>query len=181
MAAGEYEIGRETGRLLVRTYRQGLAAKVGHDLLIEATRWEGHVVVPADSAARPTVSVRMDTGALEVVEGTGGVNPLSEGDRQQIQRTMRKMLRTDRYPHVAFTSTAVELRDDSATVDGDLTLTGQTHPQRLEIEQRDEATLVGTASLVQSRWGVKPYSGFLGALKLRDAVDIEFTVSLSAH
>jgi polyisoprenoid-binding protein YceI len=181
MAAGEYEIGPETGRLLVRTFRQGVAAKVGHDLLIEAARWEGHVTVPADSAIWPTVSVRINLDALEVLEGTGGVKPLSDGDRRQIQQTMRKMLRTDRHPHAAFTSAAVEIHGDSATVEGDLTLAGQTHPQRLEIQQRDEATLEGTTSLVQSRWGIKPYSGFLGALRLRDAVDVEFTVSLPAR
>jgi polyisoprenoid-binding protein YceI len=181
IAAGEYEIGPETGRLLLRTFRQGVAARVGHDLLIEAARWEGHVVVSADSETQPTVSVTVDLGALKVLEGTGGVKPLSNGDLRQIQQTMHKMLRTDRHPHAAFTSTAVEIHGDSATVEGDLTLAGQTHPQRLAIQQRDEATLAGTTSVVQSRWGIKPYSGFLGALKLRDAVDIEFTVSLPAR
>lgn len=181
VAAGEYEIGPETGRLLVRTFRQGVAAKAGHDLVIEAARWEGHVVVPADSATQPTVSVKVDLGALNILEGTGGVKPLSDGDKRQIQKTMHKELRTDRHPHAAFTSTVVELHDGSTTVEGDLTLTGQTHPQGLEIQQRDEVTLAGTASVVQSRWGIKPYSGFLGALKLRDAVDIEFTVSLPAR
>lgn len=180
IAAGEYEIGPQTGRLLVRTFRQGVAAKVGHDLLIEAARWEGHVSVPADSATQPTVSVRIDLGALKILEGTGGIKPLSDGDKQQIQQTMHKVLRTARHPHAAFASTSVKPHDDSATIEGDLTLTGQTHPQRLKIQQRDEATLTGTTSLVQSRWGIKPYSGFLGALKLRDAVDIEFTVALLA-
>ncbi|MFE4176580.1 YceI family protein [Streptomyces sp. NPDC056909] len=182
VAAGEYEIGPETGRLLLRVFREGVAARIGHDLLIEATRWEGHVSLPADTgtAAQPTVTVRIDLGTLEVREGTGGVKPLSDGDRQQIRRNMRKVLRTDRHPHAAFTSTRVELHDGRATVEGDLTLTGQTHPQRLEIQQRDEDTLTGATTLVQSRWGIKPYSGFFGALRLRDAVDIEFTVSLPA-
>jgi hypothetical protein len=31
---------------------------------------------------------------------------------------------------------------------------------------------------VQSRWGIKPYSAFFGALKLRDAVDIEVEATL---
>ncbi|MEV7681321.1 YceI family protein [Streptomyces sp. NPDC088341] len=190
VAAGEYEIGPETGRLLLRVFREGVAARIGHDLVIEATRWEGHVSLPADTdtdtdtdtgtAARPTVTVRIDLGTLEVREGTGGVKPLSDGDREQIRRNMRKVLRTDRHPHAAFTSTHVELHDARATVEGDLTVTGQTHPQRLEIQQRDEDTLTGATTLVQSRWGIKPYSGFFGALRLRDAVDIEFTVALSA-
>jgi len=31
---------------------------------------------------------------------------------------------------------------------------------------------------VQSEWGIKPYSAFLGALKLRDAVDIDVEATL---
>ncbi len=178
VAAGEYEIGRQDGRLLVRTARQGVAARVGHDLLIEAIEWEGHVTVPADPATQPTVSVRVDLGALKVLEGTGGIKPLSDGDRQQIQQTMGKVLQVDRHRYATFTSTGVEVRDDSATVEGDLTLVGQTRPLRLEVRQRDDVTVAGTASVVQSRWGIKPYSGFFGALRLRDAVDIEFTAAL---
>jgi polyisoprenoid-binding protein YceI len=174
ITAGEYEIGPHVGRLTLRTYRLGMAARVGHDLLIEAARWEGHVTVPENSAARAKVSVRVDLSALEVVEGTGGVKPLSDGDKQQIQKTMSKMLQVGRHRHATFTSTVVEIHDRSGIVEGDLTLAGQVHPLRLEMAQQSNA------SVLQSRWGIKPYSGFLGALKLRDAVDIEFTAALQA-
>jgi polyisoprenoid-binding protein YceI len=173
VAAGEYEIGPGTGRLLVRTFRQGMAARVGHDLLIEAAGWEGHVSVPVDAVTGSVVSVRVDLSALKVLEGTGGLKPL-------IQQTMHTVLQIDRHPHATFTSTNVDLHDDGASIEGDLTLGGQTRPLRLEVRQRDQATVVGTASLVQSRWGIKPYSGFFGALKLRDAVDLDVTVTLAA-
>jgi polyisoprenoid-binding protein YceI len=179
IAAGEYAIGRHAGRLLLRTARQGVAARVGHDLLIEATEWEGHVTLPVEPGTQPTaVSVRVDLGALKVLEGTGGVKPLSDGDRQQIQQTMHKLLRVDRHRYATFTSTDVEIHDDTATVEGDLTLAGQTRPLRLEVRQRDDGSVEGTGSVVQSQWGIKPYSGFFGALKLRDAVDIEITTGL---
>ena len=32
--------------------------------------------------------------------------------------------------------------------------------------------------MVQSRFGIRPYSGMFGALKLRDQVDVEVTVAL---
>ena len=37
----------------------------------------------------------------------------------------------------------------------------------------------GTATVVQSAFGIKPYTGFFGALKLRDEVGVEFEVDLS--
>jgi hypothetical protein len=36
----------------------------------------------------------------------------------------------------------------------------------------------GTATIIQSQWGIRPYSAFLGALKLKDEVVVEFDVVL---
>jgi polyisoprenoid-binding protein YceI len=181
VAAGEYRVGSDTGRLVVRTYRQGVASKAGHDLVIEATEWEGRVTVPADAGEQPSVSVRVNLRGLTVVEGTGGIRPLNAGDKHQIQQTMREALQVDRHPQATFTSTAVDVQGDSATVEGELTLAGQTHPLRLRVRRQDDATVAGATSVVQSQWGIKPYSGLFGALKLRDAVDVEFTVALPAR
>jgi polyisoprenoid-binding protein YceI len=178
LPAGEYGIGPRTGRLLLRTFRQGMAARAGHDLVIEATGWEGHVTLPADPASGPTVSVRVDLGALEIAEATGGVKPIGDGDRRQIRRTMHRTLQVDRHRYASFVSTDVEIHGTSAVVEGELTLVGRTHPLRLDVRQQDDATVVGTASVVQSRWGIKPYTGFFGALGLRDAVDVECTAAL---
>jgi polyisoprenoid-binding protein YceI len=178
LAAGEYEIGPGAGRLVLRTAREGVAARVGHDLLIEATAWEGLVTQPGDPAAGPSVSVRVDLAALEVVEGTGGVKPLTDADRRQIRRTMHKTLQVDRERYATYTSTTVEIHGASAVVMGDLTLVGVTRPLRLEVRRQGDGILAGTASVVQSVWGIKPYTGFLGTLRLRDAVDVEFTVDI---
>jgi polyisoprenoid-binding protein YceI len=180
ITAGEYEIGPESGRLTLRTYRQGVASRVGHDLLVEAAEWEGRITVPEDSAAQAEVSVRVDLGALRIAEGTGGVKPLSDRDKQQIQKNMHKMLGIDRHRHATFASTLVEIDGRGGIVEGELTLVGQVHSLRLEVTRQNEREVAGTASVLQSRWGITPYSGFLGALRLRDAVDVEFTFALRA-
>jgi hypothetical protein len=36
----------------------------------------------------------------------------------------------------------------------------------------------GSATVAQSGFGIKPYSGFFGALKLKDEVTLEFQVTL---
>jgi len=41
-----------------------------------------------------------------------------------------------------------------------------------------DGRVVGGATVVQSRWGIRPYSAFFGALKLRDEVRVEFDVAL---
>ena len=178
LKAGEYDIDSSNGRLLLRTFRRGLAAKAGHDLLLEASVWHGHVSVPDNPAAQPAVSVEVDMRQFEVLEGTGGVKALTDADRQEIKQTMRKPLRSDQHPVATFTSTNVQIDGEQAAIDGQLTLGGQTHPLRLDVRQQAEGVVTGTATVVQTTWGIKPYTGFLGALKLRDDVQMEFLVTL---
>ena len=38
----------------------------------------------------------------------------------------------------------------------------------------------GNFSVLQTRWGIKPYTAMLGALKVADRVDVEFEVNAPA-
>jgi hypothetical protein len=42
-----------------------------------------------------------------------------------------------------------------------------------------DGRVAGGASVVQSRWGIRPYSAFLGALRLSDEVKVDFDVALT--
>jgi hypothetical protein len=44
-----------------------------------------------------------------------------------------------------------------------------------------DGRVVGGATVVQSRWGIRPYSAFFGALKLSDEVKVDFDVALTWH
>ena len=50
-ARGTTQSGRDNASLQVRTYREGVAAKAGHDPIIDVTRWDATVEV-ADEPAR---------------------------------------------------------------------------------------------------------------------------------
>jgi polyisoprenoid-binding protein YceI len=177
---GDLDIGPRNGRLRLRTYRQGVAAKAGHDLVLEAASWNGRVRLPPEDGAAPSVEVEVDLRRLDVVDGTGGVKPLSERDKADIRTAMQKPLRTDSYPVARFTSSHVQVDGDQATVVGDLFLAGQTHPLELALRKAHDGTIVGSAQVVQTAWGIKPYTGLLGALKLRDAVDVEVELQVPA-
>lgn len=177
LGSGERELGPPASSLRLRTYRQGLAAKAGHDLVLEATEWHGRLSVP-DAGGVPFIAVEVDLRSLVVVEGTGGVKPLTEHDKDEIRKTMQKPLHIADHPTATFRSTGVEVRGEEATIQGELSLAGQTHPVELRAHQEAGGAVVAHAEIVQSTWGIKPYSGFLGALKLRDAVDVDVSVSL---
>lgn len=177
---GVYRVGPESGRLLVRTARTGLGARAGHDLTLEATRWHGQVAVDGTDPASSAVTMEIDVAALEVREGKGGVKPLTDSDRRDIQRNLReKILHTDRHPSVTFRSTAVAGTPDAVTVDGELTIVGRTQPVTATGSIGDDGRVHATATVAQSRWGIKPYTAFLGALKLKDEVEIELDATLT--
>ena len=46
-----YEFGPASGRVLVKTGREGLAARAGHDLTLEFTDWQARVTTPGEAAA----------------------------------------------------------------------------------------------------------------------------------
>lgn len=176
LTPGEHQLGPSNAGVRLRTYRQGLAAKAGHDLVLEATSWHGVLTVPDDPDASPSVSVDVDLRSLTVVQGSGGVKPLTSGDKEEIRKTMQKPLRTAEHPMANFRSTDMRLEGDKATVRGDLSLAGTTRPVEIEARRQADGTVTGHAEIVQSAWGIKPYTGFLGALKLRDAVDLDVTL-----
>ena len=180
VADGSYLVGPQSGRLLVKTARAGLGAKVGHDLTIEVTRWHGNVVIDAANPANSSVTVELDVDSFEVREGTGGVKPLTDADRADIKKTLRgKILDIRQHPTITFGSSQVSGTAESFRIDGDLTIVGVTQP--VTVEGRLAAgRALGSAVIVQSRWGIRPYSAFFGALKLRDEVEVHFDIDLTS-
>jgi polyisoprenoid-binding protein YceI len=175
---GTYRLTPDSGRLLVKTGRTGMGRRAGHDLVIEATRWQGEVSVDTAKPEDSTVSVEVEVGSLEVREGLGGVKPLTDKDRADIKSTLRDILDSTTHPRIRFHSTSVTKSAESLTVEGDLTIRGETQPVTVSAEIAGDQVR-GSASVTQSRWGIKPYSAFLGALKLADEVGVEFEVTLA--
>lgn len=177
ITAGSYTLGAESGRLLVDTTRTGLGAKAGHDLTIEVTRWHGDATVdPAGSS----VTVEVDAESFAVREGTGGVKPLTGADREEIRKILReKILRTGRHPTITFRSTRVDGTAESFRIEGDLTIVGVTRPVVMQCSLAEDR-VHGSATIVQSQWGIRPYSAFFGALKVNDEVAVRFDIGLIA-
>jgi hypothetical protein len=182
--SGNYRLGPGAGRVIVKTSRAGLAAKVGHDLELEVTRWSAAITVPGDAVpggedgglAAATVSAELDLGSLVVRAGSGGARPLTDSDRRDIESTMRKILPGGA---ATFRSTRIIASADGGAIEGTLTLNGRSQAVRLQVANPGPGRYRGTLPVVQSAFGIKPYSGFFGALKLRDEVTAEFEVDLN--
>jgi len=179
MAAGSgHRVGQDQGKLILRTFREGLAAQAGHDLTIEITRWSGSVVV-AEDIADSSVEVAAEMGTLRVLAGTGGVRPLSDRDKREIATTARRLLDADHRPTATFTSEKVGGAAERGVVAGRLTISGVERPLELSVTALGNGRYRATGTVRQSEFGITPYTAFFGALRLADAVDIEAEVDIS--
>jgi hypothetical protein len=174
IATGSHRLGPNGATLEVRTYREGMAARVGHDLVLAVTRWEATVGVAGDG----TVALKADPDSLEVREGRGGIKPLSDGERGEILKNIEdKVLRGQ---PIAFRSRAVRFDEGVGrlTVEGDLTIAASTRPLRAHLDVGADGRVSGIVRLLQSDWGIKPYRGLMGALKVRDEVEVAIDARL---
>ncbi|MDQ1515495.1 MAG: hypothetical protein QOE80_1325 [Actinomycetota bacterium] len=132
---GTYNLGPSDGSVRVKTGRQGMASKVGHDLTLEAGNWKATVVVDGDPS-RSEVQATIEPRSLEVTAATGGAKPVSAG---------------------------------------------QTRPVTLDLTGSPDGRLKGSIAVVQSQFGIKPFSAMMGALKVKDEVEVSFDVALPAE
>jgi polyisoprenoid-binding protein YceI len=164
------DLGPSNGSLTIHTSRQGMAARAGHDLVIDVERWRATL----DASG---LNGTIEAGSLAVREGHGGVKALSASDKTEIQKNLNeKILRTAQNPHIAFASGPLSAPGDGIwTVNGQLTLVGVTNPVAIPVtlaSSDSEVTLTASVTIVQSQFRIKPYSGLMGALKVADAVEI---------
>ena len=172
--AGTYTLGPGEGQVLVKVFREGVAARVGHDLVFEVRDWNAKVAVDAAEPSATTVEASAAVMSLRIVDSSGGAKPLTRSDQADIKRNIEeKILDTRRFPSIDFRSTAVSVTGDSqATVSGQLTIAGTTRPADIALTV-DGDRVRGRMTILQTNWGIKPFTALMGALRVRDAVEIE--------
>ncbi|MFP1624719.1 YceI family protein [Streptomyces sp. 5K101] len=142
-------------------------------------RWAGNAVVVTADPKRSQVTVTVEAGSLTVREGTGGLKSLTDADRAEIKRTLEseQLLHTAQHPTITFRSTGITGTPDDFEITGDLTIKGLTRPVTVHGGSDGDGQVCGWATVSQSTWGIKPYTAFLGALKVADDVRIEYAVT----
>ncbi|HEV2771206.1 MAG TPA: YceI family protein [Thermoleophilaceae bacterium] len=175
---GVHQLGPENATLQAKTYREGLASKAGHDLILDVTQWEATVEVREDRA-QSSVELTADPRSLQVREGLGGVKPLTDKERSEIHKNIEQKV-LGRAP-ISFRSTALELGEGGRLHGrGELEMVGNARPVNLELTLGSDGTVSGGVPLTQSEWGIRPYRGLMGALKVQDVIEIVIDARLPA-
>jgi polyisoprenoid-binding protein YceI len=175
---GTYNLGPSDGTVRVKTGRQGMASKVGHDLTLDAANWKATVTIDGDPA-RSEVHATIEPRSLDVTAATGGAKPVSDKDKKDIKKNISGLLGNE---SITFTSTSVEVKSDTALkVAGALSIAGQSRPVTLDLSATPDGRLSGSVTVVQTQFGIKPFSAMMGALKVKDEVEVVLDVALPGH
>jgi polyisoprenoid-binding protein YceI len=159
------------------SYKDGMGAKLAHDLVLRATNWSGTLNVDG-SASGCSAALTVDPRSIEIVEARGGVKSLSDKDRRDIDKNINeKVLETNKYPELKFESTSCTGSEPNLTAAGNMTIKGTTRPVNVDLNVNG-TTVTGKTSISQKDFGIKPFSAMMGAIKLRDDVDFQMTVNL---
>ena len=155
-----------------------MGAKLAHDLVLVATRWQGTLNVDSDNPSTCSATLTVDARSIEIVEAVGGMKGLSDKDRRDIGKNIdEKVLETGKHPELTFQSTSVSGSAPNLTAAGNMTIKGTTRPVNVNLNV-DGTTVTATTSISQKDFLIKPFSAMMGAIKLRDDVDFELTVNL---
>jgi polyisoprenoid-binding protein YceI len=93
--------------------------------------------------------------------------------------TARRLLGVDRQPEATFTASMFE-RDQNGggVMYGTLIINGVSQPLKMTVRKTGVASYHATGSVRQSDFGIKPYTAFLGVLRVSDPVSIVVDLEL---
>jgi len=180
LAAG-FKVDPARSSLVLQLFKDGVAARLGHDHVVHASVFSGTVAYDRDNPDASSIQVAVEVGSLiaddpDTRRKLGLAGEPSASDRAEIDKAMKAdgQLAAARFPSMSFTSTAIARQPDGRfLVTGRLTIRGVTNEVKFPAQIGMEgAQLRGRAQLTlkQSSFGYPPYSALLGAIKNKDEV-----------
>jgi len=162
--------------VVVRVYRGGRLAKLGHDHIVSSREPRGFI--DADKG-RCDLYVALESLALDDAAqraAAGFESTPSESDIAGTRSNMlEKVLEADRFPFVVLRVRSVA----QGVLEAEVSLHGVTRPMRIpaKIDSGGERIDVsGSFALNQSDFGIEPFSVLGGALTVQDRVDLTFAI-----
>jgi polyisoprenoid-binding protein YceI len=180
-SAATFRVDPSRSSLVVQIFRDGLAAKLGHDHVVQATAFSGSVTYDPSAPALGSVAAQIHTATLKVDDAETRQRFRLEGqptaaDVAEIDKSMKAegQLDVSKFPMIIFASTTITPETpDRYQVAGQLTIRGVTRTVQFPANVVMEGNVfraTATLSFLQSAFGYKPYSALLGAIRNKDAV-----------
>jgi len=171
--------------LRILVYREGALAALGHNHVISTTAINGQLALgstPARSAVNfefPVAALVVDSPELRAAEGEDFPGELDQAAIEGTRNNMlaEKLLAAERFPTIQLRSRRIAGNYPELSLLMDITVRDQTTrvtvPARVTVSGA-EVVAEGSLPLRQTDLGLKPFSVALGALSVRDEMELKF-------
>ncbi len=180
-----YTIDRAQSQIAVVLAQEGLIAKRYQSHRVEVRSFDGRIEVSLKDESRVVAEVEAESKSLVNVD-----QGMSEFERKEFHAILNNtVIESDKFPKIKFVSVAISDVQKSGetrgfTLSGDLTLHGVTKRVAFPVSvtmTKEQLRATGEAKMKQSDFGMKPYSGSLGLIKIGDEVKVSFSIVAKAQ
>jgi polyisoprenoid-binding protein YceI len=174
-----YLVDPGVSRLTIRVSAGGMLSGLGHSPTFAARDYTGEIRFDPDASGEASVQLIIKAGSLALVD------EVSEKDRREIERTMhQEVLGSSAHPEIVYRGSDVSVSPSgngwyAVRISGTLTLRGGTRPQPVSARVAvtgDTLRASGEFTLRQSDYGIRPYTGAGGLLKVKDELKGAFDI-----
>jgi polyisoprenoid-binding protein YceI len=175
-----YTIDLSQSRVTATLTQEGFIARRYPTHRVEVKNFTGKIEVPERDETRIAVEVEAETKSL-----TNADEGMTEFERREFHNVLNNsVLESDKFPMIKFVSVSVSDARKSGetlsfTLNGDLTMRDATKRVSFPVTvtiSKDQLRATGDAELKQTDFGIKPYSGKLGMIRIGDEVKISFAI-----
>jgi polyisoprenoid-binding protein YceI len=182
-----YDVSPQSSQLAIYVFRGGRFSKLGHNHVMTSRDLTGRAWVHPDFARSgfelsfPVAQLVVDDAEARRAAGSDFPPDIPQSDREGTRRNMLKpeVLDGEHYPEVKLRSAKVGGTLEAPQVTAQITIKETSRhvevPVKIELAGA-QLTATGEFDILQTQFGMKPFSVALGALEVQDKLHIKFKV-----
>ena len=185
--ATTYRIDPQASMLNILVFRGGTFAKLGHNHVMSSRSLTGRVWMHRELArsgfeiAFPVADLIVDDPDARRAAGSEFPPEIPEGDKQGTRKNMLRteVLDAENYPRVELKSAKIEGSLPDVQVTARITIKQATREVVVPVKVTvtgDRLTAAGEFAIQQTEFDMKPFSVAMGALEVKDRLDVRFNI-----
>lgn len=182
-----YDVNPQASQVHILVYRGGTLARLAHNHVMTVTNLRGEIWThPTLSRsgfdlAFPVRDLVIDDVQARQAAGSDFSSEVSQSDREGTRKNMLRaeVLDGERYPQISVRSVTVGGSAQKPQVSARITIRDASHDVAVAPAvtiDGSRITVSGELDILQTDFGIKPFSAALGALQVQDRLHVQFSV-----
>jgi hypothetical protein len=183
-----YEVDSRSSQLAIQVFRGGKLARLGHNHVMTSHTVSGRAWVHPEFARSgfelsfPVAQLVVDDPEARRAAGNDFPPDIPQSDKDGTRKNMLKaeVLDGERYPEVKVQSAKVAGTLQAAQVTARITIKDMSREVQVPVKIAVEGAQLsasGEFDILQTEFGIKPFSVALGALEVQDRLHVEFKIA----